>query len=57
MTEVKEILERLVETLVVLREHLDLDLDTPSRSLSREAATLHLLLHQVCEIPGTVKAI
>ncbi|KAL4408803.1 hypothetical protein CABS03_08642 [Colletotrichum abscissum] len=46
VTQVREILERLVETLVVLREHLDLDLDAPSQPLTRDAATLHLLLHQ-----------
>ncbi|KAK1498657.1 hypothetical protein CABS01_10432 [Colletotrichum abscissum] len=49
VTQVREILERLVETLVVLREHLDLDLDAPSQPLTRDAATLHLLLHQVRE--------
>ncbi|KAK1518620.1 uncharacterized protein CCOS01_11440 [Colletotrichum costaricense] len=49
VTQVREILERLVQTLVVLREHLDLDLDAPSQPLTRDAATLHLLLHQVRE--------
>lgn len=47
MMEVKAILSRLAETLVVLRKHLPLDFDTPTQPLSRDAATLHLLLHQV----------
>ncbi|KAH7176872.1 hypothetical protein EDB81DRAFT_773708 [Dactylonectria macrodidyma] len=46
IVEVKAILSRLADTLVVLREHLFLDLHTPSQPLSRDAATLHLLLHQ-----------
>lgn len=48
MVEVKAILSRLAETLVVLRKHLPLDFDAPTQPLSRDAATLHLLLHQVC---------
>lgn len=49
MVEVKAILSRLAETLVVLRKHLPLDFDAPTQPLSRDAATLHLLLHQVCK--------
>lgn len=48
MVEVKAILSRLAETLVVLRKHLPLDFDAPTQPLSRDAATLHLLIHQVC---------
>lgn len=48
IVEVKAILSRLAETLVVLRQHLFLDLHTPTQPLSRDAATLYLLLHQVC---------
>lgn len=48
MVEVKGILSRLAETMTVLQEHLFLDLVTPTQPLSRDAATLHLLLHQVC---------
>ncbi|KAJ4253777.1 hypothetical protein NW762_010171 [Fusarium torreyae] len=44
--EVKIILSHLAGTLVVLREHLALDLHSSLRPLSRDAATLHLLLHQ-----------
>ncbi|KAH7142883.1 hypothetical protein B0J13DRAFT_636646 [Dactylonectria estremocensis] len=46
IVEVKAILSRLAETLVVLRQHLFLDLHTPTQPLSRDAATLYLLLHQ-----------
>ncbi|KAF4987970.1 hypothetical protein FDECE_15233 [Fusarium decemcellulare] len=46
LVEVKAILSRLADTSVVLREHLCLDLQRPSHPVSREAATLHLLLHQ-----------
>lgn len=50
MVEVKAILARLAETLVVLRKHLPLDFHAPTQPLSRDAATLHLLLHQVCRL-------
>lgn len=46
VTEVQAILSRLAETSVVLDEHLRLDLSRPNHPVSREAATLHLLLHQ-----------
>ncbi|WAO90164.1 Zn(2)-C6 fungal-type domain-containing protein [Fusarium falciforme] len=46
LVEVKTILSRLAETSVVLREHLHLDIQQPGQSVSRDAATLHLLLHQ-----------
>lgn len=47
LVEVKTILSRLAETSVVLREHLHLDIQQPGQPVSRDAATLHLLLHQV----------
>ncbi|KAM0343481.1 hypothetical protein ACHAPU_008512 [Fusarium lateritium] len=43
---VKSILSRIAETYGVLREHLPLDVQQQSQPLSRESATLHLLLHQ-----------
>ncbi|RBR23176.1 uncharacterized protein FIESC28_04031 [Fusarium coffeatum] len=46
LVEVKAILSRLAETYVVLREHLPLDVQQPGQPLSRESATLHLLMHQ-----------
>ncbi|CAG7566312.1 unnamed protein product [Fusarium equiseti] len=46
LVEVKTILSRLAETYVVLREHLPLDVQQPGQPLSRESATLHLLMHQ-----------
>ncbi|RFN49243.1 hypothetical protein FIE12Z_6464 [Fusarium flagelliforme] len=46
LVEVKSILSRLAETYVVLREHLPLDVQQPGQPLSRESATLHLLMHQ-----------
>ncbi|KAM6532860.1 hypothetical protein FALCPG4_005906 [Fusarium falciforme] len=46
LVEVKTILSRLAETSSVLREHLCLDLQQSRESVNREAATLHLLLHQ-----------
>lgn len=49
LVEVKAILSRLAETSSVLREHLYLDLQQTRESVNREAATLHLLLHQVCD--------
>jgi proline utilization trans-activator len=48
LLEVKSILSRIAETYVVLREHLPLDVQQPSQPISRESATLHILLHQVC---------
>ncbi|RMJ16260.1 hypothetical protein CDV36_004088 [Fusarium kuroshium] len=46
LIEVKAILSRLAETSSVLRQHLCLDLQQTTESVNREAATLHLLLHQ-----------
>ncbi|KAJ4270545.1 hypothetical protein NW762_002233 [Fusarium torreyae] len=46
LVEVKAILSRLADTYVVLREHLPLDVQQPNQPVSRESATLHLLLHQ-----------
>ncbi|KAF4961305.1 hypothetical protein FGADI_323 [Fusarium gaditjirri] len=46
LLEVKSILSRIAETYVVLRQHLPLDVQQPSQPISRESATLHLLLHQ-----------
>ncbi|KAI8724101.1 Zn(2)-C6 fungal-type domain-containing protein [Fusarium sp. LHS14.1] len=46
LVEVKSILSRLAETSSVLREHMYLDLQQSRESVNREAATLHLLLHQ-----------
>ncbi|KAM0420771.1 hypothetical protein ACHAPT_011432 [Fusarium lateritium] len=46
LVEVKAILSRLAETSSVLQEHLGLDPQRLSESVNREAATLHLLLHQ-----------
>ncbi|KAF4998329.1 hypothetical protein FGRMN_3209 [Fusarium graminum] len=43
---VKSILSRIAETYCVLQEHLPLDVQQQSQPLSRESATLHLLLHQ-----------
>lgn len=47
LVEVKAILSRLADTYVILRENLPLDVQRPGQPLSRESATLHLLLHQV----------
>ncbi|KAF5603647.1 positive activator of transcription [Fusarium subglutinans] len=46
LLEVKSILSRIAETYVILRQHLPLDVQLPSQPISRESATLHLLLHQ-----------
>lgn len=46
----KSILSRIAETYVVLRQHLPLDVQQPGQPISRESATLHLLLHQVCSL-------
>ncbi|CAI6090793.1 unnamed protein product [Clonostachys chloroleuca] len=44
--EVQAILSRLAETSSVLNEHLDLDTARSNEPISRDATTLHLLLHQ-----------
>ncbi|KAF5716750.1 BRT1 down-regulated by mating factor B [Fusarium mundagurra] len=47
LLEVKSIkLSRIAETYVILRQHLPLDVQQPSQPVSRESATLHLLLHK-----------
>ncbi|KAJ4138910.1 hypothetical protein NW765_002806 [Fusarium oxysporum] len=46
LLEVKSILSRIAETYIVLRQHLPLDVQQPGQPISRESATLHLLLHQ-----------
>ncbi|KAL6416067.1 hypothetical protein AUP68_00278 [Ilyonectria robusta] len=46
IVEVQSILSRLADTSVVLKEHLNLDIEQLNDPLSRDAATLHLLLHQ-----------
>ncbi|RSL49382.1 hypothetical protein CEP53_009165 [Fusarium sp. AF-6] len=46
LIEVKAILSRLADTSSVLRQHLCLDVQQSRESVNREAATLHLLLHQ-----------
>ncbi|RBQ81706.1 hypothetical protein FVER14953_04273 [Fusarium verticillioides] len=46
LLEVKSILSRVAESYVILRQHLPLDVQQPSQPISRESATLHLLLHQ-----------
>ncbi|VUC27704.1 unnamed protein product [Clonostachys rosea] len=46
VVEVQAILSRLAETSSVLNEHLDLDTARSNEPLSRDATTLHLLLHQ-----------
>lgn len=50
IVEVQSILSRLAKTSVVLKEHLNLDIEQLNDPLSRDAATLHLLLHQVCSL-------
>lgn len=50
IVEVQSILSRLADTSVVLKEHLNLDIEQLNDPLSRDAATLHLLLHQVCSL-------
>ncbi|KAG5759243.1 hypothetical protein H9Q72_012631 [Fusarium xylarioides] len=46
LLEVKSILSRIAETYAILRQHLPLDVRQPGQPISRESATLHLLLHQ-----------
>ncbi|WZH41477.1 fungal-specific transcription factor domain-containing protein [Fusarium acuminatum] len=46
LVEVKSILSGIADTYGILREHLPLDIQQQSQPLSRESATLHLLLHQ-----------
>ncbi|KAF4344519.1 positive activator of transcription [Fusarium beomiforme] len=46
LPEVKAILSRIAGSYIVLRENLPLDVQEPGQPVSRESATLHLLLHQ-----------